>query len=201
MPSLADALKAHSKSRRRANAADRRRRELRDQVWPGSSKWIWDLNDSQTVGFATLPRLLPWVLHLIKILVDGDKGGDPSPAYLELWCRDFGQGIISIADEEKCAYASGYHSTRARRTWRAHMLRLAELGFIKVKPDGNREYGLVLLLDPLRVCARLRKEKKVPDEWWVAFISRANEVGARISDPLLLPGMPGYVEQNGEEII
>src|ERR1700680_13831 len=83
MRSLAEALKANSKSRRRANTADRRRRDLRDHLWPGSAKWIWDMNNSETVGFATVPRLLPWVLHLIKILVDGDKGGDPSPAYLE----------------------------------------------------------------------------------------------------------------------
>lgn len=131
MPSLGESLKPNSKSRRRANTADRRHWDLRDQLWPGSATWIWDMNNSETVGFATVPRLLPWVLHLIKILVDGDKCGDPSPAYLELWCRDFGQGIISIADEEKCAYASGYHSTWARRTWRGHMVRLAELGSSK----------------------------------------------------------------------
>jgi hypothetical protein len=67
-----------------------------------------------------------------------------------------------------------------------------------VKPDGNRDFGYVLLLDPLGVCAGLRKEKKVPDEWWVAFVSRANEIGAKSPEPLLLPGMPGYVEEAKE---
>lgn len=192
MPKLGHYLTA----RRRVNSADRKRREFRDQLWPGSSRWIWDMNDTRNVGFTTVPRLLPWILHLIKIFVEGDKTGDPSPAYLELWCRDFGQGIISITDEEKCAYASGYSSTRARRTWRGHMQKLVDLGFIKAMADGNREYGHVLLLNPLGVCARLRANQKVPAEWWTAFVSRANEISAKIPEPLLLPGMPGYVEED-----
>jgi hypothetical protein len=192
MPTLVQKLTA----RRRVNSADRKRRELRDQLWPGSADWIWDLNDTKNVGFATVPRLLPWILHLIKILVDGEKTGDPSPAYFELWCRDFGQGIISISDEEKCAYASGYSSTRARRTWRGHMQKLVELGFIRVVADGNREYGHVLLLNPLAVCARLRAQKQVPEEWWTAFVSRASEIGAKITEPLIMPGMAGYMTQH-----
>lgn len=170
--------------RRRKNSADRRRMELREQLWPGSSEWIWDLNDTErVVGFATIPRLLPLVMHLIKQLADGD--GDPSPVYLELWCRDFGQGIISISDEQDCAYASGYSSTRAMRTWRGHMLKLVELGFIQTKREGNREYGQVLLLNPLAVCNRLHNEGKTPEEWWTAFARRASEIGAKIPPPLV----------------
>ncbi len=173
------------KSRRRPNKADRKRRELRDQLWPGSAGWIWDINDTEgVVGFATMSRLTPWVLHLIKILSNGDKTGDPGSALLELWCRDFGQGIISIKDEAECAYASGYSSNRALRTWRGHMLRLVELGFIKVKADGIHEYGQVLLLNPLAVCARLKKEGKAPDEWWTSFSRRATEISATIPPPI-----------------
>jgi hypothetical protein len=127
---------------------------------------------------------MPWILHLIKILCNGEKNGDPSPAYLELWCRDFGQGIISIADEQECAYASGYSSSRALRTWRGHMLRLVELGFILAKAEGIREYGQVLLLNPLAVCVRLRRENKVPDAWWTSFARRATDIGAPIPQPL-----------------
>jgi hypothetical protein len=95
-----------------------------------------------------------------------------------------GQGIISITDEAQCAYASGYSSSRALRTWRAHMLRLVELGFVLCKQEGLREYAHVLLLDPLAVCARLRQEGRVPDEWWTAFEGRANDIGATIPPPL-----------------
>ncbi len=134
-------------------------------------------------GFATVPRLLPWILHLIKMLA-GERKGDPSPVYLELWCRDFGQGIITIGDEQECAYASGYASTRALRTWREHMLKLVEMGFILTKKEGIREYGQVLLLNPLAVCAKLNDEKKVPEEWWTTFSKRANEIGATIPPPI-----------------
>src|SRR4051812_31213796 len=72
--------------RRKVNSADRRRRDLRERLWPGSAALIWDLNDVDgVVGFATVPRLLPLVLHLIKQLAGGEKGGDPSPVYLDLW--------------------------------------------------------------------------------------------------------------------
>jgi len=176
---------ANSASRRRVNKADRKRRDLRDQLWPGSAAWIWDLTDREAVvGFATLPRLMPWVLHLIKILSNGEKTGDPGSVLFELWSRDFGQGIISIADESECAYASGYSSNRAVRTWRGHMLKLVELGFIKAKADGIREFGQVLLLNPLAICSHLRKVGKVPDEWWTSFTRRANEIGATIPPPI-----------------
>lgn len=175
----------HKPLRRRVGKPDSRRRNLRDTLWPGSANWIWDINDHEgVVGFATMPRLMPWILHLIQIITQGEKTGDPSPVLLELWCRDYGQGIVSILDESECAYASGYSSTRALRTWRTHMLRLAELGFIMIKRDGFREYGQVLLLNPLAVCAGLNRAGKVPEEWWTAFARRAGEIGAVIPDPL-----------------
>jgi hypothetical protein len=170
---------------RKENEADRRRAALRDRLWPGSGRWIWDFTDREkVVGFATIPRLMPLILHLIKHL-SGDGGtGDPSPVYLELWCRDFGQGLISISDEMECAYASGYSSSRALRTWRGHMLRLAELGFILHRQEGLREFGQVLLLNPLAVCVRLHEEGRVPDAWWTAFVGRAAEIPAPLPPAL-----------------
>lgn len=163
---------------RKQNGQDKKRTTLRDQLWPGSSHWIWDLRDKDKVkGFATVPRLLPWVMHLIKHLT---TGGDPSSAYLELWCRDFGQSIIEISDEQECAYAAGYASTRAVRTWREHMLKLVEMGFIRVQASGNREYGQVLLLHPLAVCRRLHEAGKTPEGWWAAFLARATAISAEI---------------------
>ena len=103
--------------RRRENAGDRKRRNLREQLWPGSSRQIWDFTDHDgVVGFATIPRLMPLVMHLIKILAGGSGSGDPSPVYLELWCRDFGQGIVTISDEAECAYAAGFSYFRSAGT-------------------------------------------------------------------------------------
>lgn len=176
--------------RRRQNDADRKRESLRDSLWPGAEEWIWNPNDPETVGFATVPRLLPVVLHLLKEQ-SGGRSGDPSSVYLELWCRDFGQGIIAIGDEQESAFAAGYSGNRAVRTWRERMYALVEMGFILVKREGNREFGQILLLNPIAVCARLRALNKVSDEWWTAFAARANEIGAAIPNNPVLPPLPG----------
>ncbi len=157
----------------------RRRERLRETLWPGSGSLIWQR--STNLGFTTVPRLLPLVLHLIRRLTEK---GDPTSVYLDLWCRSHDEGIVSIVDEEQCAYAAGYTGTRALRTWREHVGKLADLGFIRVKREGNREIGHVLLVNPLAVCSRLHAEGRVPEEWWVAFASRASEIGATIPSPL-----------------
>ncbi len=63
------------------------------------------------------------------------------------------------------------------------MLDLRELGFIESKSSGIREYGFVLLLDPIRVCVQLRHKprSRVPDEWWHSFVARADAVGAGLA--------------------
>jgi len=114
---------------------------------------------------------------LVKTLA---QKGDPGSVYCELWLRCYDEGFISISDQEDCAFASGYSGTRALRTWREHILTLAELGFIDVKPVGNKEIGHILLLNPLTVCAKLNANGRVTEEWWAAFVARATEVGAVI---------------------
>jgi hypothetical protein len=58
--------------------------------------------------------------HLLKEL-SGGRSGDPSPVYLELWCRNLGQGNITVSDEQECAYAAGCDGNRAVRTWKERM--------------------------------------------------------------------------------
>jgi len=116
-------------------------------------------------------------MHLIKHL---SKKGNPSLVYFELWARAFDEHIITVIDEDASAYACGYVGTRAVRTWREHIFALCELGFIKVAAQGNREIAHILLLNPLSVCADLFQRKKIPAEWWNAFISRAGEIDATI---------------------
>lgn len=182
--------------RRRQNDADRKRETLRDNLWPGASQWFWNPNDPETVGFATIPRLLPLILHLLKEL-SGGRSGDPSSVYLELWSRDFGQGIIAISDEQECAFASGYSGNRAVRTWRERMYALVELGFILAKREGNREFGQVLLLDPIAVVTRLHTLGRVNEDWWTAFVARANEIGAKIPQAPILPPLPAASQGHG----
>jgi hypothetical protein len=172
-----DRLQAAQAERKRPSKPAQKREELRETLWPGSQNRVWSRRGN--VGWTTIPRLLPLAMQLIRLLA---SKGDPSGVYMELWARSFDEGIVSITDESVCAYASGYTGTRAVRTWREHILTLAELGFIEYKPAGNREIGHILVLNPLLVCARLyhKKDRKIPEEWWTAFVTRANEVGTKI---------------------
>lgn len=162
---------------RNKTKADQKREDRRNELWPGSAGWIWDVFDEEsTVGFATISRLMPWITVLIRHL--SGKGKDPSSIYWELWCRDMGQGFIQISDEQECAYASGYSSSRALRTWREHIQLLADLNFIKTERSGNREVGFVLLMNPLAVARWYHQQKQTPEGWWTAFLQRASEIGA-----------------------
>ena len=170
------------------NTIDRKQRELRDRIWPEAASWIWDRNDKANVkGFATIPRLLPLVMILVKEL-SGKGEGDARMAYLELWGRARDNHIISITDEEDIAYASNCtKQKRAVRTWADHMKVLERLGFILIASDGNRDIGHILLLNPLAVAARLHKEGKTPARWWSTFTRRATEIGAKIPDAASVP--------------
>ena len=161
---------------RAKNAAARKREKLREQIWPGSEKDLWSRKTND--GWTTVPRLLPLVMHLIKALC---KKGNPSLVYLELWTRAFDEGIVTINNEDASAYASGYTGSRAVRTWREHVFKLVDLGFIRVAPQGNREIAHVLLLNPLSVCADLHHKKKISQAWWAAFVHQAQEIGANLT--------------------
>jgi hypothetical protein len=170
---------------RMRKSPDEKRNAIREKLWPGSEQWAWDRKKSD--GFTTVPRLLPWITHLLKHLASATKTGDPSPAYLELWFRSYDGGLVTIKDEEECAYAAGYSSTRAFRTWSEHMANLVNFEFILAYRDGNREFGQVLLLNPLAVAAKHHHDGKIPPHWWSSFVRRAEEIGADIPEPFYLP--------------
>ncbi len=166
--------------------ASERRIDLRDKLWPGSGDRVWCRKTND--GFATIPRLLPLVMHLIARL---SKKGDPTATYMEIWARSFDEGVVTYSDEAAAAYASGYSGARAVRTWHERIDTLERLGFIAVKPSGNRKVGFILLINPLIVCCEMRYKEpdRVPDAWWTAFLARASEIGARlpIDEPEVAP--------------
>jgi hypothetical protein len=176
MPSIRNPIQIFRPRTQNRNAL--KRTELRESLWPGSAEMIWSRKTND--GFTSIPRLLPLVMLLIKSL---SEKGDPSRVYLELWTRAYDEGIVTIGNENDCAFAAGCLGTRALRTWHEHIFTLQELGFIKVRAQGNREIGHILLLDPLRICCEKQKRdpKQIPDGWWGAFVSRANEIGAKLT--------------------
>jgi hypothetical protein len=98
--------------------------------------------------------------------------------YWDLWARVFDEGFIVVKNPAELAFSSGYSGQRAVRTWTERMRELKALGFIDYKPRTGSEIGYVLLINPLIRACQLHAEGKVSEDWWNAFVERAEEIGA-----------------------
>lgn len=151
-----------------------KRLQLRDQLWPNASNVVW--NRKEEKGFCTVPRTLALLMTLIDQL---EKGKDASRAYLDLWCRAFDEGFVEVTDESDFAYSAGYtHPNRNVRTWRERIDILKKLGFVRVAPKGSKKYGYMLLIHPHKVVKKIRRGRRVPDNWWGAYTNRASQIGS-----------------------
>src|ERR1700678_223061 len=158
-----------------------RRAELREGLWPGIGPYLW--HRKSEAGFSTLPRTLPLILVLLDELKE--KGWDVSRVYFDLWCRQYDDSLVDVTDEEGFAFSSGFTGQgRNVRSWRERIRILEELGFIKVKPNGSRSIGYILINHPHRVVRELRREGKVSDAWWGAYVKRASEIGTTLEGGL-----------------
>ena len=122
-------------------------------------------------GWFKAPRTLPLVLSLIRDKKLSPKS-DPTNVYLELLSRQFGDGIVEIQNEADHAYAAGYTSTRAKRTWEEHMRLLESLGFIKIKGIGPSPYKYVLIVHPSTAIHELEQKGLVQKEWMDVYRDR-----------------------------
>lgn len=161
------------KSKRRT--PDETRESLRDSLWPWSWPAVWDRRRND--GYSTMPRILPLMFNLLGELC---TSANPTRVYASLWFRNTDQGIITISDLEMLAYESGYTGTRATRTCREHLYKLKELGVIWAASNGNREFGHVLMINPLMVFAVKHRDGEVSDALWQTFVTRVSEIGAAI---------------------
>src|SRR5260370_14488397 len=150
------------------------REKLRQSLFPGEEAWIGSVEK----GWFRAPRTLPLVLGLID---SKDHSGKAriSNVYLELWARDMGEGLIEMKDPQIHAYCAGYWGSRGVRTWQERMRILEELGFIKIKPAGNRTYGYVLLVHPANVIEKLQAQGKLPPSWLDGYSVRQLETKER----------------------
>lgn len=153
----------------------KKRRALREEYFPDVSAWD-SLNEK---GWFKAPRTLPLLLSLLRDKkLSGNK--DPSAVYLELLARHMSDGIIEMISPEEHAFHAGYRGARATRTWRERMRILEARGFIKCKPKGNLDFGLVVLVHPSVVARELRSQPHVVSErWWTAYATRRSEIGER----------------------
>src|SRR5438067_8618891 len=110
------------KKKKKLSPAERRQ-VLRNQLFTGSSKKVWSRTDED--GFATIPRTLPLIATLIRLLTDDL---DASRVYVDLWGRVYDEGLVDVLDEEEFAASCGYATpTRNVRTWRERIEALQEL--------------------------------------------------------------------------
>jgi hypothetical protein len=157
--------------RSRRSKADKQRTQLRNEFWPNEDAWIAD----EEVGYFRAPRTLPLILHLLSL--EGIRGKhDPTSVYIELWSRDFGQGVIMMTNEQDHAYAAGYKGPRGLRSWQERMNLLEELGFIKTKEVGNQRYKYVMLVHPSVVIENLRQKNKIDQRWYDTYRTRQIEI-------------------------
>lgn len=160
---------------------DTRRRKIRDERWVGAVKYLW--HRAEEPGFVTIPRTLPLIGTLIKVLVPKT---DASRVYIDLWGRVFDQGLVEINDEMQFAMSAGYpEGSRNVRTWQERMRTLEELGFILTSPSASRRYGFVLILHPHKVVELMNLERPavIPSWWWSLYRERLRDIGARIPGP------------------
>jgi hypothetical protein len=144
----------------------KKRSALRDRFFPKI-----DFYDPPRKGFFMAPRSLPMLLSLLRTKKVSGKV-DPSMVYLELLSRHMGEGLIEMGSESEHAFAAGYYSTRAVRTWRERMELLEALGLIKSRERAGRTYGYVLLLPPANAVAKLEAAKKIPVGWKDSYAAR-----------------------------
>jgi hypothetical protein len=143
-----------------------RREALREQYWPTEDLWTGE----HEKGWFPAPRTLPLILTLLSLKQISQKK-DPASVYLDLLSRQRGEGIVEMEQEAVHAYAAGYEGTRAVRTWQERMKVLEAAGFIKTVDVGNQKYKYVAIVHPTTAVQRLRDAKKIPDNWWNAYVA------------------------------
>lgn len=75
-----------------------------------------------------------------------------------------------MGHEADHAFASGFESSRAVRSWQERMSILEENGFIKTKKVGNQRFKYVAIIHPTTAIQRLYEKGKVAESWWDAYI-------------------------------
>jgi hypothetical protein len=148
----------------------KRREEIRQEHWPNEDLWTGE----KEKGWFPVPRTLPLILGLLSSKSISNKK-DPSTVYLDLLSRQRGEGVIEMAHENNHAFAAGYEGNRAVRTWQERMKILEDSGFILTVPVGNQRYRYVAIVHPTTAIQQLRDKKRIPDNWWNAYIANKRE--------------------------
>ena len=154
---------------------------------------LWSMDNK---GWVALPRLMPLIMSIMDDL--SGKGYPVSRTYLEMWARLRAEMFLTLNRPEEMAFHAGFEGQRALRTWKDRVQRLADLGFIGLKPGPLGDLSYAVFYNPYHVVKRAYIKRTIQERKWQALVIRANEVEAFDLDDLdddgnLIP------EENEEE--
>lgn len=158
----------------------RKQIEARSKLWPDlhlASLWSMD-----NEGWVALPRLMPLMMSIMDDL--SGKGFPVGRTYLEMWARLRDEQFLTLNRPEEMAFHAGFEGQRALRTWKDRVQRLADLGFIGLKPGPLGDLSYAIFYNPYHVVKRAHLAGKVQEKKWQALVIRANEVSAFDLDDL-----------------
>lgn len=152
-----------------------RQLRAREKLWPDvTDQMLW--NRKERHGFVAVPRLMPLMMSIMDDL--SGKGFPVGQTYFELWSRLLDELFLTLNRPEEMAFHAGFSGQRALRTWKDRIRRLANLGFIDVKPGPLGLLSYAILLNPYHVIKRAYQAGQVQEAKWQALVIRANEIGA-----------------------
>lgn len=148
--------------------------EARSKLWPGiQEEMLWSMDSD---GWVAIPRLMPLMMSIMDDL--SGKGFPVSRTYLEMWARLREEQFLTLNRPEEMAFHAGFEGQRALRTWKDRVQRLADLGFIDLKPGPIGDLSYAIFYNPYHVVKRAHLAGQIQERKWQALVIRANEVGA-----------------------
>ena len=162
-------------ARNTARSILQRQLDARGKLWPDlTDDMLWSMDNE---GWVALPRLMPLMVSIMDDL--SGKGFPVSRTYLELWSRmRIDESFLALNRPEEMAFHAGFEGQRALRTWKDRVHRLANLGFIGVKPGPLGELSYAVIYNPYHVIKRAYVAGRVHEHKWQALAIRANEISA-----------------------
>jgi len=149
---------------------------------------LWDRQERD--GFVAIPRLMPLIMSVMDDL--SGKGFPVGRTYFEMWSRLMDELFLTLNRPEEMAFHAGFDGQRALRTWKDRVNRLADLGFIGLKPGPLGDLSYAIFFNPYHVIKRAYLKGLVQEKKWQSLVIRANEISAFDLDD---------IDDNGELII
>lgn len=156
--------------------ADQRRETQRNELFPHVADYqLWQ---SGLYGWCLMPRTMPLILHAIRGL---SKGASAAETYLALWSNCMSESLVEMSAKANLIASAGYEGKTKERTWKQRMLKLEELGFIKIASGKHGDISCVLILNPHLVLKRLHEEQNpyLDETIYNAIVEQIAEFGMK----------------------